>query len=1401
MTDFLPTQEPGPGPTDAPLATYQSYSAFTTSTYDFTTTITRVAYNPEGTVAPSPVIETKTSKTTSIGYSVVNLPLLYTGPFPAPPLGTLFTTAGEILATQSSQPSPTPTVPIASSFPTPTSPLTASGSANSNGGNSNGQDSLPSQPIAAPAPAATGASSQGQAQGTTNSNQGNQNGIGNGGGSNDGSQSTQAGGQQQSSNGSNEQSTANGNNQGASTGVSAIGNSQGSGGGAGSGATSTQSIATTTSGTSQPRPTTAPSATSNSAASSVLDSISNASASASAESVSASQESVSASNAAASASLASASATNAAQSSSASLASASAASAASSASALSASASPLSASASQASASVVASSFSLTSTAPKPTSTFPGGISPPIGTNFATTGLSGGQIAGIVLGSFFGLLLLLLAFLLLVRRKRRVAGTARAAGTRRNFSDKWASGFSRKGKYAELGAGAGVGAGLLAAGAGGRGSTHSNEWEEDRLSGGNGSGFFVVGGKRAGSGQSGGGYGSVRQKDNGGPSNSTSAAAEGLAGIAAGIAAAFGAKKARKSPGKGRTSDHQTVPTSSQEADMADEMDVDRMLASDEDNEMNGESRGLMSFGDLGDSSEMTQAGPSGWTRNPIGGGGYSGWDEAVAGGGAAALGAGAMYAASRDKQKQDVDEEGNDNFQTARDTGDPSAYSRRGGTEGAWFAGGVAASAAGRSTGGDSSAAAGTSAAGQNMSSNSGAGSGTATGSGSKSGSGSGSGDIASSRSTGARTDTQGSTSAGDSSTTDGPIQTYGNVDSSRQSRIPSFTGGFGDGDLGLAERQREGGRFNEEALLGAGIAGAGLGAFAAGHRDSGVSSTGSDAGQDEQYNRYISKNTPLLGPDANQGKEQQQQHNRLPTIQSVGEFGERTSAGSQSQSGTGPTDSSGTKSGCGSGRSVPIYGSSAGPSNPALAIFSTPIGSPEVGQDPFQDQGSLQDIPDNESSAQHGSQELASTAATGAGVGFLGGLIPSLTRWTRFDDPQDSRQANNEEGHVRPGEAGHERGQASETAEIHSQRASVYNTGSIMTHDGISPSLRRGHDSGDGFESGSKSAPSPSKSQEQEQDIYAPDEEEAQEDPFDEEDAAAEGYAASVSNLSQNVSSGNSRSASRRSGQTTSTGLSRGTTSGTNSNSQSGTGSSRRNESSSGGSTGAASYDPSHLARQSKSSTRGGVSGSGSLSSRSVTRGGSSSRRRRGGETDGDNGSSLTGTGESDGQSSRATAGGGEDLARLSLDPGLERVQEGQEDLFPSSDFYPSESLGAAVRRRAEREAQETGDERNINTPRSHPISLVPGASHWRQSPRVESASQRANANLGQGGSSYQRPDLRDSFSPPEASTSSPRRTRLPDPEEARTEATEPDDQEGGEDGDSSRDRSGIWPSFLRF
>jgi len=134
---------------------------------------------------------------------------------------------------------------------------------------------------------------------------------------------------------------------------------------------------------------------------------------------------------------------------------------------------------------------------------------------------------------------------------------------KRRVSDRWANGWSRggpgsqggPGTYRALGAGAGAGAGVAGAAAAGagRGSLRSDEWEEDHLDGGDGSGFFVVGGNRATSQnpfshQDDNDDDEMREYGNAAPSSNNNnknglGKAAGLAGLGAGLAAAFGAGK------------------------------------------------------------------------------------------------------------------------------------------------------------------------------------------------------------------------------------------------------------------------------------------------------------------------------------------------------------------------------------------------------------------------------------------------------------------------------------------------------------------------------------------------------------------------------------------------------------------------------------------------------------------------------------------------------------------------------------------------------------------------------------------------------------------------------------------------------------------------------------------
>lgn len=1598
MSDFLPTQPPGPGPTDAPLPTYQSYSAYVTSTYDYVTTITRVAYDPQGTLAPSLNIQTENGRTTSIGYSVVNLPLLYDGPLPPPPLGTLYTTANQRIApaptNQPSNGNGNGNGSGGSSGGNSGNGGQGSGQGSNNGGTGNGSNNGGSNGSGGSNSngsnngqgsgsnnGGTAGSNNGQGGGSDNggtndagssggTNNGGTNGSGSNGGTNNGqggngagtgsgggntngqNGGTNNGGNQAGGQGSNngQGSTgngagSNGNDGGANNGSNNGSGPNGNGGGGadngnggdtgagGGGGISTGAGGSPTVTTNPPNATNDPAALSSSA----------------------SAASVAASSAASSASAASVAATNAAESSAASLASVSAASAASSASLESVSASSLSATPSS------------TSSASQPTdsNTTNGGI-PTANTpnsNFSKNGLSGGQIAGIVIGVLAAVLLALLLCLCCARRRRRKQNEEAAALTggtmpfgrrmKRRVSDRWANGWSRgdtgpnggPGTYSALGAGAGaaaVGAGAGAAAAGGRGSLRSDEWEEDHLDGGDGSGFFVVGGNRAGSQNpfSHEDDDEMREYGNAAPSSNKKAKAAGLAGLGAGLAAAFGAGKRRRSSGKGKEADHAPLPTSQDEADLADHD------ANQQDND--AERRGLMQNVDAdmtadmtGDMSEMQQAGPSGWTRSPapFQSNPTSPSSHSKAGfGTAAALGAGAAGAYYAGKHRGGNDDQSGDEMSSVAGAAPVSTISN-----------------AQRSSVITESGVA------------------------SAYGSGTGSGTNPSSNSTGQRTSN--STFTGYShgspalhpppSAPRGERQMYtfgnlsprysGNDQQGRPDRIPSFTGGFGDGDIGMfghrsAADSYQGMDDNERSLAYAAAAAAaaaggsaGLSALASHHRDSNqgtphLGSKGQEGGNDERYSRFISRDTPLLGPGATHADVREKTdgsgagastlersdslggHGRLPTIQSVGEFGERSidapgsTINQSSHSGTGTT-----RSGYGSGN----RGQGSTFYSPAIPQTSQSMNSlgavtaeegPDDSQDPFSNDAAINT---NESDQHHGQgyndEETAAGALAGAGLfgslasGWrkLTGTTPSHPSSsagrgaegsggdTTAENPENSGDASMQRGisrdstadvHHREPQAQRMLGDPDMAAEVQSQRASVQHAnGSNLGHgngigspvvrsgDGRSPSSSAKSGNGSGG-SGAETRPQ-TLAEEPEEDIqgettspYVDDGNDA-----DDEDAIGDRSKASViagagagalaaGVIAKGKQSSQAKSSSddpydhtsntnessvlavrnpteeQDSGPSLDTGLSRAATTGTYSSSMQThsqsqpseeSGSRRTQQSSSGASTGAASYSPSYLARQPSGSTRGGGAGSSSMSSRGARGGGASSRRQ--GTNDESEYTSSSGQqrretstiDSGDGRSSMATAGGMDDGYRSNREPGpLARVQEdedatgydlgeGNEGVLPATAYYPSESLGAAVRRRAEQEARQeaqqhgsgesdqtgTSPQQQLSsistTPRAIPLSLRPGgnpaeSSQWRQSPRVDAVSQRAARNAASMERQHQRSQ---SGSGSTAAATSPRQ------EAGEGQAAQEQEGEAGEDETAEGNRRTTWPKFLRF
>ncbi|PWN32138.1 uncharacterized protein FA14DRAFT_182052 [Meira miltonrushii] len=1585
MSDFLPTQPPGPGPTDAPLPTYQSYSAYVTSTYDYATTITRVAYDPQGTLAPSLNIETQNGKTTSIGYSVVNIPLLYDGPLPPPPLGTLYTTANQRIApAPTNQPSNGNGSGNGSSGGSSGTGSQGSGQGSNNGGAGNGSNNGGQNGSGGSNSngsnngqgngsnnGGTSGSNNGQGSGTNNggtngagsnsggTNNGGTNGSGSNSGTNNGQGSNGAGtgsggGNSNGQNGGTNNGSNQAGGQGANNGSGSAGNGSGSndgGSGNGSGSNGNGGGADNGNGGNTGAGGSGGSSTGTGSSPTVTNAPPNATNDPAALSSSASAASVAASNAASSASAASVAASNAAESSSASLASVSAASQASSASVESVSANSLSATPSGTS-STSQPTDSNTSNGGFPTANTPN-------SNFAKNGLSGGQIAGIVIGVLAAVLLALLLCLCCARRRRRKQNEEAAALTggampfgrrmKRRVSDRWANGWSRggagsqggPGTYSALGAGAGAAAlGAGGAAAGGRGSLRSDEWEEDHLDGGDGSGFFVVGGNRTGSQNpfSHEDDDEMHQYGNAAPSSNNKSGlgkAAGLAGLGAGIAAAFGAGKRRRSSGKGKEADHAPLPTSQDEADLAEHN------TNQQDND--AERHGLMQNVDAdmtadmtGDASEMQQAGPSGWTRtsipsqsNPASPSSYS-----KAGlGTAAALGAGAAGAYYAGKHRGGKDDQSGDEMSSVAGAAPVSTASNA-----------QRSSVTGLTESGVASAY----------------------------GSGSGSGTNPSSNSTGQRTSNSTFTGYSHGSPALHPppsaprgerqMYTFGNVpprhsgadQQGRPDRIPSFTGGFGDGDMGMfghrsAADSYQGMDDNERNLAYAAAAaaaaaggGAGLSALASHHRDSNqgtpyLGANGQEGGNDERYSRFISRDTPLLGPGATHADVTQKtdgdvsggdpstlgrsdslgRHGRLPTIQSVGEFGERSNdapASTMNQSSHSGTNT--TRSGYGSGgkgQGSTFYS----PALPQTSQSMNSLGAVtadegfDESQDPFSNDAAVGQRAD------HNDEETAAGALAGAGL--LGSLASGWRKLTGNTPSQPSssggrgaegsggdtttenaetsgnasmqrgisRDSNADVYHREP-QAQRVIGDPDMAAEVQSQRASVQQAnGSNLGHgnglaspvirsgEGRSPSSSAKSGNGSGG-SGGETRPH-TLAEEPEEDAegetaspYVDDGNDA-----DDEDAVgdrskapliagagalAAGAVAKGKQSSQAKSSSDdpydhasntnesSMLAVRNpteepdSRPSMDTGLSRAATTGTYSSSMqthsqsqpSEESSSRRTQqSSSGASTGAASYSPSYLARHPSGSTRGGGAGSSSMSSRG-TRGGGASSRRQGTNDESEYTSSSgqqrreTSTLDSgDGRSSMATAGEVADEGyRSNRERGpLARVQEdedasgydlgeGNEGVLPTTSYYPSESLGAAVRRRAEQEARQeaqqhgsgesdqtgTSPQQQLSsistTPRAIPLSLRPGgnpaeSSQWRQSPRVDAVSQRAARNAASLERQHQRSQ---SGSGSTAAATSPRQ-EAGDGQRAQQEG------EVGEDETDEGNSRTTWPKFLRF
>ncbi|KAN0061577.1 hypothetical protein ACQY0O_006424 [Thecaphora frezii] len=1444
----VPLQAPGPGPTDQALPDYLSYSAVTTRVQPYTETQTRVVYDPQGSFAPYQTVNVVQGTSTAVDYSIVDVPQLYTGPFPAPPLGSLYTTPGQSTPAATS----TPASAIGSTSQTATATATASDS------------------------------------------------------------------QSQSS-------------------------------------------------TAQPTPTPT----------------------------------------SASAMSASASSASTVPPSTGSLASASA-----------------------------SSSFPLassTTSAPEPSASVASSPDP-------RSGLSAGQIAGIVIGSVLGLLLLLLLLLLCLRRRRRQqqealytaaagSGGAGSAGTSGRRS-RLTSGFLRnkgRGRYAAVGAGAAAGAGASAtAAAGRRGSIDSDEWEEDNLSGSGGSGFFVVGGKRQSSPRRASltrrrntgidpatAYGSGGDGDHGmanvAPSATNGGKASigskaGLAGMALGgglLAAAFGRGKDK---GKQRASGGSADMDDDAVGPFSDEEGVEGEMS---------ERRGLMNFREGAGEPEMQE----------VGGGPSGPWYPDRTQAGAAALGAGALGAHAAHGKR---DSQGSsDSYNSSGDRRHQNPSSAGGsGQSGTILAGSRRGSGVYSSSPTSGFGAAGGS-IGRGSSGNS-AGGITTNGSGN-------------------------SLPPPPKATRDrGPAQTFGNLPPGGAAigLGPSY---HGEGATAAGGRPRSSldatssgasglGGLNP-ALLGVGGAAAlgGLGALAAGHRESSTStyskgfypsgvlpdmlgSLGDDGrnleeaggaidGGDEKrshsrpsdperYSRFISSDTPLLGPGfAGEGGDDDAlppahnhggidekdaagslqdpghaypavagtlgaasgfQRNRLPTISSVGEFGERS--GSESVLNDGTTRSSELRSfntGSGShgassgsahaaralpvyeerqtmgGETLPVYSTAPEPSDPRPskageaggdAGFQTPFDSPRTGaaaslfsrdsqrykpgtaagrfstdagrtteaesDEPFSDTDRASagvqrhfslDQPTNERADLIGGGEGDGHSATAAaaGAGILGGMAAGWRRLTmgqygwlpgvgeRSGDLEDGRasvdsptRGQGSSAPLLPTNA-----DAQPFSDVRSERATVYNPSALghgsqglpVTH--LSSREASGESGQHPQRSGQASGSSQSQSARNVGADYIGHGQRSVEPSIgslsghSSSQSRRGGYAASVSNSSLSG---------RRSG-SVSTGLDslsqvvQLSSSGTGSSgSRSGYGSSRRTGGSgrpsevslSGASTGAASYSPSgvvNLTRGNTSSTRGGES-------YVQTSQASYNPSRRSGDAS----SILTdaadaGWDSSEAQSSRATQGGTTSSERRkrprsNSEDGPRRLSSlrevGETDPFDDAALpvrtpgghFPSSTLGNAVIRSAHRQREPTT---SAAPQRFIPPSLQPGVSApapatvadpswgsslaaaegtgsgWRPSPRVTSVAQRAaeaqarSSMQPRGGSS-----IDDSAAPappssraagaPSSVRSVPRSASHGDLAQRRSALG--DVEEGGAEGNpeasAREEQSGsLWPKFLRF
>lgn len=455
---YLPQGSKGYEPTAQALPSWLSYKPITTEVYTYVSSATRIIYNPQGTDPPREIVVVQSGSATSVQHSIKYVPLKYTGPFPAPDLGALYTTAGQKQPKSAASKNPRPTA--------------------GDSGSSSNIGEAASNSVAGSAVASESDS-----------------GIQYGGAT------------------APQTASVSGSKASGSGGATAIPTLEQS-------ATQTTSVGTGSMPFSVPNAVLATLSSLNSVAVTATcgaEPATSSSLSAVASSLSDQTSSAEDPFAASAASAASQGATCASSVMSANLASAFAS--ASSASVSSASTSTISSASSTSSASLTASVSSMASASPAfgssaggASTASPSSISgsPPLGSGATGIGLSAGQIAGIVVSAFFGSLLLLTLLGYFIKR-RRSNGAVNGGQVQhgRRISDRFASAWSGglgggndpqassrfgAGTYAPVVAGAGAAA--LAAAADRDSDQGSDDWEEDHLSGGDGSGFFIVGGQR-----------------------------------------------------------------------------------------------------------------------------------------------------------------------------------------------------------------------------------------------------------------------------------------------------------------------------------------------------------------------------------------------------------------------------------------------------------------------------------------------------------------------------------------------------------------------------------------------------------------------------------------------------------------------------------------------------------------------------------------------------------------------------------------------------------------------------------------------------------------------------------------------------------------------------------------